>query len=249
MWDLDEYVVRWDSKDLVVALDTKNPTGGVNSISALGSHLIGACILQLHPPQENDGFAAVHEPYARGKDVVASYAATASDAVRSQAYWRYQQFRLEHGLAVGIELIVSVQTNLLDSDPSVLVVTTIRCDEVWGCSDMDRSQFEPLSLVAQRPLDWTAEVARTVHLFRPPDVDVSYVEIVHEQDFRAAQMELSANAPRTIRCKTTLFNERLEKGVIRRGRVWGMFVPRRNDFRSAVACAQQVAAARPPLTT
>ena len=249
MWDLDEYFARWISKDLVVAVDTKNPAGGVHSIRALGSHSIGACILQLHPPQENDGFAAVHESYTRGEDVVASYVPTASGAVRSQVYWRYRQFRLEHGWAVGIELIVSMQTSLLDSDPSLSVVTTIPSDEVWVCSDVDRSRFERLFLVAQRPHDWSAEVAGTVHLFRPPDAEVSYVEIVHEQDFRSARMELSADPPWTIRCQTTLFDERLEKGVIRRGRVWGMFVPRRNDFRSAAACVEQVAAARPPLTT
>jgi hypothetical protein len=45
-----------------------------------------------------------------------------------------------------------------------------------------------------------------------------------------------------------LFPEHLEKGVIRRGRVCGWFMPAENDLETAVALARQFVAEPLPLT-
>jgi len=250
MWNLHNSVARLESSDILAALDIEKPYEGLYVERACVNRALGARILRLNASQDDDIYPAVQEYYARGKDVVATYTPTRTGAVRAQVYWRYHQFDVEQGPAVGVELIVSMQTSLLDSDPSASVITSIPCDEVWACElDDDASQFERLQLSIARPTVWTEKGSRTVHLFRPQNRNVSYVEVVHEEDGQLARMELAAGSRPTVHCETSLFGEPLEKGVIRRGRVWGMFVPRSNDFDAALTCLREIAAAPLPLTT
>ena len=53
----------------------------------------------------------------------------------------------------------------------------------------------------------------------------------------------------TLRVSHQLFSERLEKGVILRARLRGVFLPRQRDTRVAAACYTAFAAAEPPLAT
>lgn len=249
MWDLNNCIARWDSKNLVAEIDTKKPANGVHVLRTLDNHSFVANILQLNSPQTGDGFAVLKETYTRGQDVIASYNSIGSGEVRSQIYWSYRQLHLERSFAVGFELTVSRQTNLLDSDPSVSVMSAIQCDDVWVCSDVDRVKFIRLSPSTKEPLTWKDKTTSTVHLFRLPDVPVTYVQIVNDCDLHSARVVFSGDSSSLTHCETKLFDERLEKGVIRRGRMWGMFVPRQHDFHSALLCLQQVSATRLPLTT
>ena len=73
-------------------------------------------------------------------------------------------------------------------------------------------------------------VAPRAVLFRPQHLGASYLEMVHPTDFTGVQIATADELP-TVRWH--VFPERLEKGVIRRARVRGLFLPRDNDLQHA----------------
>ena len=66
--------------------------------------------------------------------------------------------------------------------------------------------------------------------------------MVHPTDFVSARLQ------HTRHVETTLFPEHLEKGVIRRGRICGWFMPAENDLDTAVELAREFVNEPPPLT-
>lgn len=82
-------------------------------------------------------------------------------------------------------------------------------------------------------------------LYRPAGHQVSYVEFCHPQD--GIRLEIKQeNKETTVRYR--LFGHDLEKGVILRGRVRGMLVPRAVDLAAAHAAFERFVAEPPNLT-
>jgi hypothetical protein len=75
----------------------------------------------------------------------------------------------------------------------------------------------------------------------------SYAEMVHPADFAGASLELRGEE--LLRFSHPLFAERLEKGVIRRVRLCGVFLPRDRDLEKASAIYRNFIAEPLPLTT
>ena len=71
--------------------------------------------------------------------------------------------------------------------------------------------------------------------------------MVHPSDFVAAQVDADMQLNQCL--STTLFPEHLEKGVIRRGRICGWFMPTETDLEVAVQLARQFVDEPLPLTT
>lgn len=167
------------------------------------------------------------ESYQRGTDLVATYAQTPERNVRPQVYWRYVEASKQ---VAGLELVISMQTSLLDSTPATSLESTLPGGEVIPLS-IDGS---PLAL---GDTAWqTDSVAPRAVLFRTQHLGASYLEMVHPTDFAGVQITSEADQA-TVRWH--VFPERLEKGVIRRARVRGLFVPRDNDMQHA---REQIAA-------
>ena len=70
-----------------------------------------------------------------------------------------------------------------------------------------------------------SESAEHLFVFRRADLGLSYAEMVHPSDFVSAY-----TAPRMSPSTRSFFPERLEKGVIRRGRICGWLLPSENDL-------------------
>ena len=77
-------------------------------------------------------------------------------------------------------------------------------------------------------------------LLRPEGVDYSYAEIVDPIDFQSCEFASNGWQRR--------FEEPLEKGVIRRIRLWSAVVPREGDLDSVESLRTGFRAAAPPLT-
>ena len=75
---------------------------------------------------------------------------------------------------------------------------------------------------------------------------VSYVEMVHPSDFRTVELTWRDGQAAV---RTPLFADRLEKGVIRRGRVRGWLVSSPGDLAAAERLFREFAESEPPLTT
>jgi hypothetical protein len=178
---------------------------------------------------------AVQEVYQRGRDLVASYAPAEKGAAQSQLYWRAMRPLGPAHAAVGVELIVSRQTSSLDAEASVRLHTT------WPF---------PVDLLAWQGSDFEAlpgsrvfEQPPLVLLGRLEGHALSYAEMVHPTDL----YRIRCGADRSG-WETELFPQHLEKGVIRRGRVWSVFLPREADCAASIACYEAFAASPPPLT-
>ena len=135
-----------------------------------------------------------------------------------------------------VDLQISVQTSLLNSRPTLTTATAL-------------NDAELLHLVANE----SQPSRHRYDLFRPRGCGVSYVEMIHPADEAAGALFVGGlgvnqrNPPGGIHHH--LFASFLEKGVIVRARLRGLFLPREHDTELAAEAYGQFLAAPPPLTT
>jgi hypothetical protein len=194
----------------------------------------------------------VQDKYVRGHDLVATYARIAPHLVSPQTYWRAQLLDDHH--AVAIEFLMSAQTELLDSDPRFSVSSFGMETRLFHTESLSRSEFAELRRPDDnQPTDLTdfrfdrSESALRLFVFRHEQLGLSYAEAVHPSDYSSVDVHSTPQSPWFI--NWTLFPERLEKGVIRRARICGWFMPAENDLDTAVELAKRFVDEPPPLTT
>lgn len=200
--------------------------------------------LQIHTPLEANGPARyLADVYVRGGDLVATYERIAPATVAPQIYWR-AAWHPKHS-AAQVQVVLSMNTDLLDSQPHSAADTVVGAAEIHHAAGLTAEEFRPLDLAAGR-LNITDGGAH-VFLFRFGARNLSFAQMVHPSDFVAA--ELSSEAAGRIRLRSFLFHERLEKGVIRRARISGWFLPAEGDVAAAVELANRFVDEPLPLTT
>ena len=178
--------------------------------------------------------------YVRANDLIVTYQQAGERTVRTQLYWR--SLPKGQSPAVGVELLVSVQTSLLDSDPAAHLTTRLPAQQVLCLSGDDRWQcYSPSDLNGLQTLGNSGAI-----LFRPIDVGFSYAQLVHPFDLVSSQLSIDSHQ---IQLGQKLFSGHLEKGVIRRGRVRGVLLPREDDQLHALRCLDELLTSEPPLTT
>ena len=246
MWKLDGTEGCLEIAGTVTRVDVAHPEQGFLSSASNGR------FMQLLPTE----LAAVRslklvEVYGRGNDLVAIYEPLAPHQVQPSVYWRARWDEGRQGM--GIEMIVSMQTSLLDSNPEMVVATGMPTGEVWGADGQKSNSLERLHRLdyGQFPLALSADDSShrpSLVVYQPRDTPFAYLEMVHPTDFVATQVEL--NKWGESWATTRLFSERLEKGVIRRARIAGWHLPRKSDVQgSAWDLFTQFAAEPLPLTT
>ncbi|MDZ4819055.1 MAG: hypothetical protein SGJ20_08790 [Planctomycetota bacterium] len=243
--------------DLRCEVDLTQPADGLK-IRQHGS-VIGNFLAPLLPPVAVDEIAAPatqkeSEPtasatsqldcYVRGADLVITYTLQ-HRPLRSQFYLRLLQPQQESLRHAGIELIASVQTPLLDSNPIIDIRSIVQTGEILRLTDVQRETYStPESL---QVLDGTSGTG--CFLIRLKNADWTYVEMVHPLDFCESLLMPDDQESTQTRLTHRLFAGRLEKGVVLRSRIRGVFVPRQNDCHAAAVEYQAFASSEPPLTT
>jgi hypothetical protein len=199
----------------------------------LGVELIGA----NRPPE-----TVAIEQYVRGGDLVATYADCPAPALRTQIYWRVGSHWAADAIAA-VELVISVQTSLLDSSPRLATRSMIAVDEALCISAPDGAR--------------QCDTGRSrCYLYRLAETPFSYAEMAHPAQSLESAIEtpafagMSADAgSKRLELRHQLFHARLEKGVILRARVLGVFLDRRDDQSAAERHYAAFLSAEPPLTT
>jgi len=243
MWKLSGTEGSLEVAGTLTRVDVAHPAQGFLSSASNGR------FLQLLPAVDSAVKSLkLVETYGRGRDLVALYEPLAPDQVQPSVYWRARQDEARQ--AVGVEMIVSMQTSLLDSNPETVLATGMPIGEVWGTVGEEESSLERLEFT-QFPLKLASQNGtphRSLVVYQPRDTPFAYVEMVHPADFVATQVEL--NKWGETWATTRLFSERLEKGVIRRARVIGWHIPRKSDVLAAAQELYAAFSAEPlPLTT
>lgn len=224
---------------LTFDLDALHPTRGLTSTDNASDSQLAAGLLSVRLSGTDDEQKPT-EVYARGDDIVATYPQTPQLEVQRQVYWR-NSAPVANGQ--GIELILSIQTSSLDSRPSVDVTSTVPMDECWRWST-DASKPERLS-----PDGWETTGEHALLLFRNKNWSFSYAEMVFPSDLARVRTARCSENPDHVLVTHSLRIERLEKGVIRRARMLGIFVSRDTDVELVRETRRIFTAEVPPLTT
>jgi hypothetical protein len=185
---------------------------------------------------------ALGEAYVRGSDLIVSYAPQPQYPFTPHFRWQ-ATWHPEHA-AVQIEMILSVQTDQLDTRPEATLTSFALQSRLFSAEALTPEAFVELTPPQVREV--RADGSRQ-HLivFRQEELGVSYAEMVHSSDFVQRTLRLDQTP---WRVESLLFPERLEKGVIRRGRISGWLLSAENDLAAAVTLARQFEEEPPPLT-
>lgn len=135
--------------------------------------------------------------------------------------------------------ILSLQTDLLESFPQLTTESNLETGQVQIVTAEGHTTLHDEQHT-------TPNDSSDCVLCRPQAGNWSYAEMTHPDDLGSWQV-LAARQGETI-IRRQLGGNFLEKGVIRRLRVRGAFLPRENDVELAVACQKEFAAEQPPLT-
>lgn len=186
------------------------------------------------------------ESYVRGNDLISNYESD-SPLGTPQIYWRVRHDVTRS--AVGIEVILSKHTSLLDSDPN----SSVECHGwiLWYADALDPSSFVNVKTKAEC-IDIDGKSSRIqLFLLRDKRLGLSYLQMVHPSDFATAKIINLFPESDCDLCavRSRLFPDPLEKGVIRRARIGGWFLPAENDLAVAVELAHQFIDEPLPLTT
>jgi hypothetical protein len=246
-WHAADNSVRLELTRFLASVHPLAPSAGLSDIRIDGEPQAGLRLLGLELPSARSPSAAPQiEHYTRGGDLIATYHDWPAPAMRSQVYWRATSHEL-NGAIAAIEWVVSVQTSLLDSCPQLSAGSTLSASEVLHLVDAERGTFATASL-GQPDTDSTSRP--NCYLFRLADGRTSYAEMVMPTDSQASRcMCGSTDDPRHVRLTHRLFADRLEKGVILRARILGVFVDRADDRAIIAWHYADFLAEKLPLTT
>ncbi len=123
MWQLDGSKASFRSTHLTGRLDVEVPAAGVTDL-AVAIHpdrprtSIDAAIMKLMLP---DGAPLLIDAYVRGIDLVATYSESPNHPCQSRIYWRVES----EADYFGIQILISVQTPLLDAYPDLKIVSQL----------------------------------------------------------------------------------------------------------------------------
>ena len=250
LWvDAEHNLARVQLERFAAVVDPGNPAGGLGEVRVDGRELSAFRPLgvELSADKPRDAQADV-ERYVRGGDLVVTYADRPAPAMRAQLYWRAGAHD-RRGAIAAIELVVSVQTSLLDSFPALAVRTQLVASEAYQLVDSRGSFAAIVPPGGDLALDDSPELPQCF-LFRLPGRQFSYAEMVHPADGRQSLWDgwLHGVDYRML-LRHELFAQRLEKGVILRARVLGVFLDRKDDKTAAAAHWDSFLCEALPLTT
>jgi hypothetical protein len=242
-WSLEGSRAALHAGPLAATLDLVRPALGVREIYYHGQPL-AISLLALETPRiaQLDGTSLL-EHYVQCDNLMAAYGESSSWPVRVDGRWCAGV----DGPPTALDLVVSVRTPLLDSQPQMAVQNTVTATGAWRLVSANAGRFEPWPVESgpQEPLNSPPQSG--CFLFRLPGDAWSCAAMVHPADFTRAELSAGAGEPRAFRLAYRLFPGRLEKGVILRARVRCLFLPRNSDLSLAAAHYASFVAAEPPL--
>jgi hypothetical protein len=160
------------------------------------------------------------ESFVRRGDLVATYWPGDVRKLRVEIYWRsIEPLWLLQGMYV-FDLLVSVQTNLLDASPSLQTESCFQAQALWQLTPQAGGTFHQQELATGRQ---TASLPCV--LASLTDDRFSYAEMIHPADAQDATCRAPAGpAVESQSLSQRLFGPELEKGVILRARLRALII-------------------------
>jgi len=245
-WKIDRRRARIQLDDLVAAIDLTEPARGLAGLRVGNDPLDEAALLGVEvPPPAAPDRESLSGARARGTSLTAAYRGSADWPIGVEATWRAEGPSASGAALATLALMVSVETQVLDARPELAVASVLPTTDVLRLVDAQSSRFESAGGESPRLIEPSGGPGCL--LFRFPQSDFSYAEMVHPLDFLDSRLAGGTGPRPTFGLRHRLFGGPLEKGVIRRARVYGVFLPRDGDAGIAVESYARFAAAEPPL--
>ena len=265
-WQLEEQKARLADAAIEASIDLAHPERGLLlGVPDKPNAKARFCVLGFALGNSSELAGTEIDAYIRQNDLIAIFERTQPEPMRAQIYWRFlepTEFAAEYAshVHVAFDLIASVNTSLLDSDPASTVRSSI--DPVIALLNL--AQTEPGHFQAKQLGSALARGVPAAEAISPLDSQagcfiarfasnpLSWLEMVHPADFHGSRASLgdSSSIPghHSLGLVHDLFAQRLEKGVILRARVRGALVGRENDAACATAAFRKFSASEPALT-
>lgn len=233
LWRMEDSTARLCAPNLSGKVLLGTPSAGIGQLVrgdvSLDGYVLGVSAGESDPPQDT---------FVRTADLVAVYAVVGPPSFNWQVYWRASA---KDESAVVVDAILSLQTSLLESFPRVTTQSQLTADEVWLVGPDGKSRQLDAESSGQVPSD-----NHDCVVLRSSVGNWSYAEMTHPLDRGTWQLARSPDGKTKI--ERTLGGDFMEKGVIRRLRVRGAFLPREDDLEQAAQLFTELAAETPPLT-
>jgi hypothetical protein len=197
MWKIDGENVQLTLKEWEANYRITQPGKGM-TLRSLAPRKQQATICMISPGA--GGAAKPTESYIRNNDLIVDYAQQNTEQFSLETYFR--SLPSIGQWTFGLEIWLSVQTNLLDSTPTI----DFSCDtseQAWSV-----------------PKDWNHHSCQTPWLLTSSNASSASPNLavmIHPLDVEQTKIIRSESHPSWIALK--LFSEFMEKGVIRRGRL------------------------------
>ncbi len=249
---------------LTASLTPDTPQLGFTKVTVESQPVEGSLLrVELSEGEEECVVPTREEIFIRGSDLVATYSATKELLFKTRIYFQgnhsggYLSDLQENGEdpvsdfeSKGLEtlsVVVSTQTDQLESYPTVLIRSTLPAGGEFTILD-----YSPEPDLYGEWFGYDAELYPGLEpcaiLYRIPGEKFSYLEAIHPSDFIA--LEISTDKETAgLQIAWPMFGPFLEKGVIRRGRIMGAFLPQENDLQTAHRLMLQWLHSKQPITT
>jgi hypothetical protein len=234
-WQLEDDVARLAFPRVQAELALSAPDGGLGGFSLRNSPIEGLRLLALFSlASARASSPRLVESFARGDDLIARYADWPEMAMQAQFAWRSGLPTFDDVLAV-VEMVVSVETSLLDSCPTMAIESHVPAHAALNLPDQISDRFRRIEAGDAQ----AGTTANGCYLFRIEKPRCSLVQAVHPVDAHTNRLEqlsgLSGGQQNSYRLRHELFAARLEKGVILRARALAALIERDRDEETAKA--------------
>jgi hypothetical protein len=254
LWHLDRHRALGSLGALSATIDLERPDWGLQLLrgdaAIVAGSLLAVSTNDNRPPTQTTQWPAkLTDAYVRGPDLVASYVGDANWPYSPQVYWsvalQEPDREPDSEIVASLALVVSIQTDRLDTHPRIDVRSSLRADEVLLVSVVGDDLLVDSHVEGIQGIDPRTSACGI--LWRLPGGELSYTEVMPTSDFRRLSVDRAASGQ--FQSHWELFAEFLEKGVIRRARLQSLFVPRENDVQLVAECCQAADKKPLPLTT
>jgi hypothetical protein len=242
-WQLLDGLAVFQAGAFQAQVDLLNPALGVSGLAwndiSLPGNLLGVTVAVKGATTTALSPVGL-DKFVRGDDLVANFPQTAAQPFTLHIYWRV---KTANAAFVIVDMIVSLQTSLLECFPKVVLTTNLAATEAW---QVPAGGSAPAQIDARIKSDRFAGV-----LLRGAIRSWSYLEVTYPDDLGSWQVDPASSIMMrrgSVMMRRELGGEFHEKGVIRRWRVRGAFLTSKNDLETAVQLINEFAASPPPLT-
>ena len=235
VWGLNDQLASAEStiggQDLQLTIDNCSLTSGAKIT-------VGRDAVALFSVEAASQDTQLADLYVRGDDLIANYQSS-DDQFARELYWRVLDDELPTS-SFALEMIYSLQTDLLDSQPEPRIISELKTTEVCYWSAVGNALTGDLKWKKQEGADGCQLI--TARLSDETRIAIA----VYPSDLVVMEFA-DIEGETTLTCR--LNAEFLEKGVIRRTRMFAMFAASDMSDAEMAEVAQKFLDSELPLTT